>query len=175
MNSNTYAARAGRYTGLAYRQLVWALTQIDWREVGRIVGHGLIALVVLTYVAGEMTGHWVHATNDRLARLWVVVLVPEKGSTGKPADPDHFVEVPKMVPQLLLPPAPAPVALLAPARPTEPPAVHIDAVAMLAAGGLSQRAIAQHMKAAGFSQRAIADSCKVSRRTVGRWLHAKHH
>ena len=140
MDYNLYAARAGRYTGLAYRQLVWALTQTDWAEVGRIVGHGLIALVVLTYVAGECSGRWVHATNDRLARIWVGVLVRKAATSSELQTAARFD-----VPQLLLPPAPAPVALLAPAKPTEPPAVHIDAVAMLAAGGMSQRSIAKHL------------------------------
>jgi hypothetical protein len=51
------------------------LAQIDWKEVGLIVFHGLIALMVGTYVAGETLGNWVHSTNDKLAANWVRLIV----------------------------------------------------------------------------------------------------
>ena len=63
MTSNTPAAVAGRLAGHAWL----ALQQIDWAEVARIVGHGLIAFAVIVYMAGHALGTAVHRANDALA------------------------------------------------------------------------------------------------------------
>jgi hypothetical protein len=53
------------------------LSLIDWEEVSKIVFHGLIALMVGIWVAGETLGHWVHRLNDWLAHHWVQLIVPQ--------------------------------------------------------------------------------------------------
>lgn len=99
MKNDTMAATAGRLAGH-----VWlALQLIDWREVARIVLHGLLALAVLIYLAGHALGSAVHRGNDWLSARWVALLV-EQPAAPAPARPQ--------------PPAPAP----APHRPA-PPAV----------------------------------------------------
>jgi hypothetical protein len=137
MDNATMAALLGRWTGRAWRGLVWIQDQIDWAEVGQIVWHGLIALVVLTWMAGLELGRWVHRVNDGCARVWVRLWVGEAtGKQGLQVEP---------LPLLLLPPAAAPVALLAPARAPVAPVMPLDAVVVLAAGGMSQRAIAKSL------------------------------
>jgi len=51
------------------------LSLIDWEEVSKIVFHGLIALMVGIWVAGETLGSWLHRTNDWLAHHWVRLIV----------------------------------------------------------------------------------------------------
>lgn len=51
------------------------LSLIDWEELSKIVFHGLIALMVGIWVAGETLGHWVHRLNDWLAHHWVQLIV----------------------------------------------------------------------------------------------------
>lgn len=65
MNKTSFAAHAGRVAGT----VVAVARQIDWAEVGQIVVHGLIACAVAVYVAGEMSGRWLHCLNDRLAQV----------------------------------------------------------------------------------------------------------
>lgn len=67
---------ARRAAVIALNALCWLHGQIDWAEVGQIVWHGLIALAVATYVAGEFTGRALHRANDVLARWWAARLVP---------------------------------------------------------------------------------------------------
>ena len=104
---NTWAGTAGHITGRTWRALVWIESQIDWAEVGHIVWHGLLAFAVGVYVAGEFTGRWVHRTNDRLAALWVRLLVQEAPVSNERQTGVKF-EVP-----LLLPAAPEPVPAFA--------------------------------------------------------------
>jgi hypothetical protein len=59
----TIPARAGRVAGHVYN----LAQQIDWAEVARIVGHGLIAFAVIVYMAGHALGTAVHRANDALA------------------------------------------------------------------------------------------------------------
>jgi hypothetical protein len=73
----TTAGRLGRITGTVVRGAITINRQIDWAEVGQIVWHGLIALAVAIYVAGEFTGRALHRCNDQLARLWVQLWVRE--------------------------------------------------------------------------------------------------
>lgn len=92
MNTNTIAGTAGRIAGRAWM----VLQMIDWAEVARIVGHGLVALVALTYELGHLTGRAVHGLNDQLARAWSVLLVP-------PAQrPEPATTVPPLASPLLL-------------------------------------------------------------------------
>lgn len=73
MKNDTMAATAGHLAGH-----VWlALQLIDWREVARIVLHGLLALAVLLYLAGHALGSAVHRSNDWLSTRWVALLVEQ--------------------------------------------------------------------------------------------------
>lgn len=87
MSELTVAARAGRAAGLAVAHTRRAVAMIAWAEVAEIVVHGLVALVALTYVAGEMTGRWLHRTNDRMARAWSRLIVPVAVPTAEPETP----------------------------------------------------------------------------------------
>ena len=160
MTTTTWAGTAGHITALIYRRLVWVLTQIDWTEVGQIIWHGLLALLVCTYLAGEFTGRWVHRTNDRLARLWVRLWVPTPSS-------DRQVPV-----KFEVHAAPAPVALLvmaqaavqtAPASVAPPQLVHISDPML--------RAV-RMVRTDGKSQRLAASLCGVSRSSLQRALKA---
>lgn len=162
MTTTTLAGTAGRFTGIAGRRLVWVLTQIDWAEVGQIVWHGLISLLVCTYLAGEFTGRGVHRTNDELARAWVRLWVPATAPTATAPRPA----------QRIIKAAPAPVALLvmaqaavqtAPSNVAPPRVIHIsDPMA---------RAI-RMVRTDGRSQRLAAFICGVSRSSLQRALKA---
>jgi hypothetical protein len=67
---------ACRAAVITLKALRWLHGQIDWAEVRQLVWHGLIALAVATYVAGEFTGRALHRANDVLARWWATRLVP---------------------------------------------------------------------------------------------------
>jgi hypothetical protein len=90
--SKTIPAHAGRLAGH-----VWlALQQIDWAEVARIVGHGLIAFAVIAYMAGHALGTAVHRANAWLAPRWVALWVkPElSGDSGQLEQPEAPAPVP---------------------------------------------------------------------------------
>jgi hypothetical protein len=163
MTTTTWAGTAGRFTGTAYRRLVWIESQIDWAEVGQIVWHRLLALLVFTYLAGEFTGRWLHRTNDQLARLWVRLWVP--GPVARPATVEEITVA-------LLPAAPAPVALLvmaqsavqtAPANMAPPQLLHISDPML--------RAV-RMVRTEGRSQRLAAHLCGVPRTSLQRALKA---
>ena len=79
---NTIPAQAGRLAGHAYN----LARQIDWAEVARIVGHGIIAAAVLTYMAGHVLGTAVHRANTWLSARWVALWVkPEPAQPEAPA------------------------------------------------------------------------------------------
>jgi hypothetical protein len=83
MKNDTIAATAGRLAGH-----VWlALQLIDWREVARIVLHGLLALAVLLYLAGHALGSAVHRSNDWLSTRWVALLVEQPLAAPEPCKP----------------------------------------------------------------------------------------
>jgi hypothetical protein len=82
MTKKTFAAHLGRIAGFS----VALACQIDWAEVGQIVFHGLIACAVAVYVAGELTGRWLHRFNDQLAHVLV--------GTAKQPIPAHPVATP---------------------------------------------------------------------------------
>lgn len=157
MTTTTWAGTAGHYTGRAWRTLVWIESQIDWAEVGHIVGHGLLAFAVGVYLAGEFTGRWVHRTNDQLARLWVRLWVPAAASSDRQAPVKFEVR-----------PAPAPVALLVMAQSAAavvpsnvaPPARPADPM---------ERAI-HLVRVERRSQRLAASLCGVSRTSLQRAL-----
>jgi hypothetical protein len=108
------------------------LSLIDWQEVGLIVFHGLIALIVGIWIAGELLGKWVHWLNDILAANWVRLIMPPPSVETEQAliiveevdTPMPAVEVELMLPlvlepmeilfttPLMLAAAQAPVALL---------------------------------------------------------------
>lgn len=91
--TKTIPAHAGRLAGH-----VWlALQQIDWQEVGRIVGHGLIAFCVLTYMAGHALGTAVHRANDALSRRWVAIWVRPDAPTPAAAPEPAPVPAPPAV------------------------------------------------------------------------------
>ena len=98
----TTAGRLGRITGTVVRGATTINSQIDWAEVGQIVWHGLIALAVAVYVAGEFAGGFVHRCNDQLAQLWVRLWVRE------PAAPAVAVERSAITAAPLAQPAAAP-------------------------------------------------------------------
>jgi hypothetical protein len=103
--TKTIPAHAGRIAGH-----VWlALRQVDWQEVGRIVGHGLIALCVLCYLAGHALGTAVHALNGWLSARWVALWVRPEAPAAEPVSPaDELVELSGNSGQLA-PPAVAPL------------------------------------------------------------------
>jgi hypothetical protein len=83
MKNDTMAATAGRVAGH-----IWLVLQlIDWREVARIVLHGLLALAVLTYLAGHTLGSAVHRANDWLSARWVALLVEQQPAAPEPCKP----------------------------------------------------------------------------------------
>jgi hypothetical protein len=83
MKNDTMAATAGRVVGH-----VWLILQlIDWREVARIVLHGLLALAVLVYLAGHALGSAVHRSNDWLSTRWVALLVEQQPAAQEPCKP----------------------------------------------------------------------------------------
>lgn len=99
MKSFTSAAgAAGRLAGVAYGHTSRIARLIDWQFALATAWHCLIALLVLTYCAGEATGSWLHRLNDRLARLWVRLWVPQ------PA-PSKSVTVTVTAPKQPAPPA----------------------------------------------------------------------
>jgi hypothetical protein len=119
MKNDTMAATAGRVAGH-----IWLAPQlIDWAEVARIVLHGLLALAVLTYMAGHALGTAVHRANDWMSRHWAALLAkPEDPLTVEPAVQATAPIVEQAPTAAQLPPAPAPLALLAPARQPVSPA-----------------------------------------------------
>ncbi len=157
---NTWAGTAGHITGRTWRTLVWIESEIDWAEVAHIVWHGLLAFAVGVYVAGEMTGRWVHRTNDRLAALWVRLLVREGAASSQRQAGVKF-EVP------LLPAAAAPAALLV-------PAFAIAAVPTRCGFGhtVDPMARAVRLVRSGMKQRPAASLCGVSRSSLQRALKA---
>lgn len=84
------------------------LAQIDWQEVGLIVFHGLIALMVLIYVVAETIGKWVHRTNDWLAHHWVRLIVPSSPDEGQAPIVEEVsaTTLPTVEVELKLPPVP---------------------------------------------------------------------
>ena len=128
-----------------------SLDQINWEkvfaeliELRTMLFKGVIVLIVITYVAGETLGTWVHRTNDWLAHQWVRLIVPqtpvetEKAQiiveeVSAPTTPAIMVEPPLptavetmailFTTPLMLAAAQAPVALLAESQEvTQPPA-----------------------------------------------------
>jgi hypothetical protein len=88
MNNLSTAARLGRLTGITYHETAKVVRLIDWAEVGAIVLNMTVALVVCTYVVGELTGRAVHRANDRLAALWVRLWVPDDCAASFRHQPD---------------------------------------------------------------------------------------
>jgi hypothetical protein len=106
MESPSLASRAGWCCGLLYGRGRRIARLIDWRFVAATVGHGLLALLVLTYCAGEQSGRWLHRLNDLLASHWRRLWVSETTSRTT-----------------LVVPVSDPAAPAAPATPPAPPAV----------------------------------------------------
>jgi hypothetical protein len=79
------ASTAGRLAGLAVARTRSTLALIDWAEVGQIVLHGLIAVAVAVYVAGELTGRAVHAASAALGRFHVRLLHLDPMPTEQPS------------------------------------------------------------------------------------------
>ena len=55
MTTISIAGTAGRIAGTTIRGALWINSQIDWREVGAVLLHGLQLLIVLTLLAGRLT------------------------------------------------------------------------------------------------------------------------
>lgn len=55
MKTISFAGTAGRIAGTTVRGVLWINSQIDWREVGAVVLHGLQVLIVITLLAGRLT------------------------------------------------------------------------------------------------------------------------
>lgn len=100
--TTTFAGTAGRITGTAARHIAHAWSLIDWAEVGTIVLHGLVALVVLTWHAGRLTGRACHRVNDQLAAFWRNLLVPMPTDTTPEPEPmaDPIADVVEAVARL---------------------------------------------------------------------------
>jgi hypothetical protein len=61
---------------------------IDWKFVGTIVFENIIALAVMTYVAGCIVATSIHSANRVLSKLWVRLCVPlGKTSIETPVKP----------------------------------------------------------------------------------------
>lgn len=85
MNSlNTIAGTAGRISGTTVRVARELNALIDWREVAAIVWQMLVAMAVLTFHAGRLTGRGVHRLNDWLAAAWRGLLVPAVNTSAQP-------------------------------------------------------------------------------------------
>lgn len=125
----TIASTAGRIAGTAFAHTRNTLALIDWAEVGQIVWHGLIAIAVAVYVAGEITGRAIHAASAALGRWHVRILhldsMPTEQVTAQVTE-QATEQVTGQQSQL---------------RDTQP--VVINAVVLLREAGLSQRQIAE--------------------------------
>jgi hypothetical protein len=113
---------------------VASVTSADWGAAFHRWAKAIAAVLVVPYVAGLMAGEAWHrlvawANTHHLAGL------ARLGLLGAPTD--HFPAATKMVVQCLAP-APAPSIGIAQPR--------ANAVEMMAAGGMSQRAIAKALK-----------------------------
>jgi hypothetical protein len=93
------------------RTTLRALLSRDWAPAIETTIRGIAAVAVACYCAGLMLGTWLHRLNDWLAQHWV-----GWWAQSEPATPGAEPEC--------LPPAPAPIALLMPARVPSAPAVH---------------------------------------------------
>ena len=101
----------------------------DWGPAIETTIRGIAAVAVACYVAGLVVGTWLHRLNDQLARV-----ARSADSSTDPADVSMTMS--------LLPAAPAPIALLAPAP------VPVDGFAMalqLIATGASIRQAARQV------------------------------
>ena len=103
--------------GTAFAHTRNTLALIDWTEVGQVVWHGLVAIAVAVYVAGELTGRAVHAASAALGRWHVRILH---------LNPMPTEQAPEQLSQL---------------RDAQP--VVVNAVVLLREAGLSQRQIAE--------------------------------
>lgn len=177
---------AEQLPGQALR-LVRTITRADAAELGHRLrqGAGLVAAALvlavvvvadllvlarqaaaLTYEAGFRFGTLVHRLNDQLAARWVALV----------AEPAAPVAAPARV-TLALPPAPAPLALLAPAclvvaepesAPVAPAPDHFGHLPNMVTP-LEQ---ARQLVATGTSVRQAARRCGISRTTLQRRLMA---
>ena len=151
MTELTTAARLGRLTGTTYRETARVVRLIDWAEVGAIVLHMTVALVICTYVAGKCTGEAVHGANATLARFWVRLWVP--GAEVLPSTPDQPI-----------PPAPTVKESLTVAEDSSVSAVPTPDSAVVTVE------LARQMMAQGLSQRAVSRELAIPRTTLRRML-----
>ena len=107
--------------GTAFAHTRNTLALIDWTEVGQVVWHGLVAIAVAVYVAGELTGRAVHAASAALGRWHVRIL--------------HLNPMPT---EQVTEQATGQLSQLRDAQP-----VVVNAVVLLREAGLSQRQIAE--------------------------------
>jgi hypothetical protein len=131
MNNLSTAARLGRLTGTTYRETAKVVRLIDWAEVGGIVLHMTVALVVCTYLLGKCTGEAVHGANATLARFWVRLWAP-----------DHFQQTTKMVAEVL---ASTPDQSIQPVPTPDSAVVTVELARQMMAQGLSQRAVSREL------------------------------
>jgi hypothetical protein len=133
MNNLSTAARLGRLTGITYRETAKVVRLIDWAEVGAIVLHMSVALVVCTYLLGKCTGEAVHGANARLARLWVRLWVP--GAEVLASTPDQPIQPAPSVKESLTVAVPVPDSAV----------VTVELARQMLAQGLSQRAVSREL------------------------------
>ena len=145
----TIAGHAGRISGTAAR----LTRQIDWREVFTIVVMGLVTTALLTYETGRLTGRFVHALNDTLAREWVAAL-GVLDMAPAPLDPRQAPLDPRQAPLDMAPAPLDPRPIVATTRHAMPTGIDH----------------ARHLVAAGHSQRQAARRAGVSRTSLQRAL-----
>jgi len=63
--------QAGRAVGYVYFHYIKpTLAQIDWRHVATTIKDGIVAVAVMTYLAGKYTGQTMYKISDWLAQHW---------------------------------------------------------------------------------------------------------
>lgn len=91
------------------------LETINWKKVTKdvikiwdILWKFIVITMILTYVAGEALGTWIHQTNDILAANWVRLIVPSNSVETEQAPIVEQVSItpPAVEVELMLPPAP---------------------------------------------------------------------
>jgi hypothetical protein len=103
MNTLSIAGAAGRIAGTTIRGALWINSQIDWREVGAVVIHGLQVLIVLVLLAGrQMRRLWdqLPAVSERLGRSYASWLHQPQVLPAPPAEMHPLAELAMQLEQL---------------------------------------------------------------------------
>jgi hypothetical protein len=78
MNTTQLAGTTGHILGTLCRHLIKLNSLIDWREVLIIVWHGLITLVIMTYIAGQyarLAWNQLLILSERMGKAYAAFIV----------------------------------------------------------------------------------------------------